>query len=62
LAVSASSAVNSNSDSRASHEYNKSTLLDKWLDQQWDLWKSINTYVNKMAEDAIALDAKKDNK
>jgi hypothetical protein len=32
------------------------------LDQQGDLWANINEYINKMAEDTIALDAKKDNK
>ena len=62
LDISSSSAVNSNSDSRASHDFNKSMLVDKWLDQQWDLWENINEYINKIAEDAIALDAKKDNK
>jgi hypothetical protein len=62
LDIPSSSAVNSNSDSRASHEFNKSMILDKWLDQQGDLWANINEYINKMAEDTIALDAKKDNK
>jgi len=62
LSVSASSVVNSNSDSRASHEFNKSQLLDKWLDQQGNLWKSIDGYIKALTEDTIGLDSKKDKK
>jgi hypothetical protein len=62
LWVSASSLVDSNSDSRASHDFNKSMLLDKWLDQQWDLWMAIDGYINDLAEDTIGLDSKKDKR
>ena len=62
LGVAASNLVNSDSDSRASHNITKSWLLDKWLDQQWDLWKSIDGYINDLAEDTIGLDSKKDKR
>lgn len=62
LSVSSSSVVNSNSDSRASHEFSKSQLLDKWLDQQGNLWISIEGYIIALTEDTIGLDSKKDKR
>lgn len=58
LSVESSSTVDLNSDSRASHYSNKSQLLDKWLDQQGDLWINILKYTEEATNRTRALDAK----
>ena len=59
VAVESSSVVDLNSDSRASHYSEKSQLLDKWLNQQGDLWVENLKYIEDSLDRAKKLSSKK---
>ena len=59
VAVESSSVVDLNSDSRASHYNEKSQLLDKWLNQQGDLWVENLKYIEDSLDRAKKLSSKK---